>query len=119
MDDPHLDEYNVQERWVHRCGGELLLRGGMLAVLQVGPSVGRLKPTKQHALARQAAVSQFSSPVPSCYLPHIELPPGCASSSRSVDAFVGRCRELANVTRGNDIMLTIGSDFQFANAHLQ
>ena len=38
---------------------------------------------------------------------------------RSVDAFVERCRELANVTAGNDIMLTIGSDFQFANAHLQ
>jgi alpha-mannosidase len=36
-----------------------------------------------------------------------------------VDAFVEQCRALANVTRGNDIMLTIGSDFQFANAHLQ
>ncbi|KAL4419672.1 hypothetical protein ABPG75_006770 [Micractinium tetrahymenae] len=36
-----------------------------------------------------------------------------------VDAFVARCREQAEVTRGNDIMLTIGSDFQFANAHLQ
>lgn len=37
----------------------------------------------------------------------------------SVDAFVAQCREQANVTRGGDIMLTIGSDFQFANAHLQ
>lgn len=37
----------------------------------------------------------------------------------SVDAFVARCREQAEVTRGGDIMLTIGSDFQFANAHLQ
>lgn len=36
-----------------------------------------------------------------------------------VDAFVARCREQAGVTRGGDIMLTIGSDFQFANAHLQ
>lgn len=36
-----------------------------------------------------------------------------------VDAFVEQCHVLANVTRGNDIMLTIGSDFQFANAHLQ
>ncbi|KAL4437798.1 hypothetical protein ABPG77_005710 [Micractinium sp. CCAP 211/92] len=36
-----------------------------------------------------------------------------------VDAFVAQCREQANVTRGGDIMLTIGSDFQFANAHLQ
>ena len=36
-----------------------------------------------------------------------------------VDAFVQQCHELANVTRGNDIMLTIGSDFQFANAHMQ
>lgn len=36
-----------------------------------------------------------------------------------VDAFVERCGEQAAVTRGNDIMLTIGSDFQFANAHMQ
>lgn len=36
-----------------------------------------------------------------------------------MDAFVQQCRALANVTRGNDIMLSIGSDFQFANAHLQ
>jgi alpha-mannosidase len=36
-----------------------------------------------------------------------------------VDAFVEQCRQLANVTRGPDIMLTMGSDFQFQNAHLQ
>ena len=29
------------------------------------------------------------------------------------------CEALAGVTRGPDLMLTIGSDFQFSNAHLQ
>ena len=55
------------------------------------------------------------SPPPS-HTPTLSPPP---PPLRSVDAFVERCRELANVTAGNDIMLTIGSDFQFANAHLQ
>ncbi|KAL4856940.1 Alpha-mannosidase [Chlorella vulgaris] len=36
-----------------------------------------------------------------------------------VDAFVEQCQRMAASTRGPDIMLTIGSDFQFANAHLQ
>lgn len=35
---------------------------------------------------------------------------------RRVDTFVARCLELANVTRGNDIMLTFGSDFWYSNA---
>lgn len=30
-----------------------------------------------------------------------------------------QCQRMAASTRGPDIMLTIGSDFQFANAHLQ
>lgn len=33
-----------------------------------------------------------------------------------VDAFVGACLEVANATRGGDIMLTMGSDFHFGNA---
>lgn len=36
-----------------------------------------------------------------------------------VDAFVEQCRAVAGVTRGPDIMLQLGSDFQYANAHLQ
>lgn len=35
-----------------------------------------------------------------------------------VDLFVQRCYEVANVTVGRDIMLTMGSDFQYANAHV-
>jgi alpha-mannosidase len=35
-----------------------------------------------------------------------------------VNTFVERCFELANVTRGNDIMLTMGSDFHYSNAHV-
>ncbi|EFN53834.1 hypothetical protein CHLNCDRAFT_36397 [Chlorella variabilis] len=37
----------------------------------------------------------------------------------SIDAFVEQCRAVAGVTRGPDIMLQLGSDFQYANAHLQ
>jgi hypothetical protein len=33
-----------------------------------------------------------------------------------MDDFVKACRELANVTRGTDIMLTMGTDFQYSNA---
>ena len=33
-----------------------------------------------------------------------------------IDAFVRACEEMANVTRGNDIMLTMGTDFQYSNA---
>ena len=33
-----------------------------------------------------------------------------------IDDFVRTCEELANVTRGNDIMLTMGTDFQYSNA---
>lgn len=36
-----------------------------------------------------------------------------------VDAFVEQCQAIAASTRGPDIMLTMGSDFQFASAHLQ
>ena len=35
-----------------------------------------------------------------------------------VELFVQRCRELVNVTRGRDIMLTMGSDFTYSNAHV-
>eukprot|EP00208_Stichococcus_sp_RCC1054_P002016 CAMPEP_0206142692 /NCGR_PEP_ID=MMETSP1473-20131121/17914_1 /ASSEMBLY_ACC=CAM_ASM_001109 /TAXON_ID=1461547 /ORGANISM="Stichococcus sp, Strain RCC1054" /LENGTH=1182 /DNA_ID=CAMNT_0053537795 /DNA_START=217 /DNA_END=3765 /DNA_ORIENTATION=+ len=35
-----------------------------------------------------------------------------------VDAFVKQCDALFNVTRGNDIMLTMGTDFTYANAHV-
>ena len=35
-----------------------------------------------------------------------------------VDTFVQRCYDLANVTKGRDIMLTMGSDFHYANAHV-
>jgi len=35
-----------------------------------------------------------------------------------VNTFVQRCYDLANVTRGKDIMLTMGSDFHYANAHV-
>lgn len=34
-----------------------------------------------------------------------------------VDAFVAHCQAQFNVTRGNDIMLTMGTDFTYANAH--
>jgi hypothetical protein len=37
-----------------------------------------------------------------------------APSRCRVDAFVEQCRRIANATRGPDIMLTIGSDFQCA-----
>ena len=33
-----------------------------------------------------------------------------------VHDFVRACQELANVTRGNDVMLTMGTDFQYSNA---
>ena len=33
-----------------------------------------------------------------------------------VDDFVHAARDLANVTRGNDIMFTMGTDFTYANA---
>lgn len=33
-----------------------------------------------------------------------------------IDDFVRACQELANVTRGNDILLTMGTDFQYSNA---
>ncbi len=36
-----------------------------------------------------------------------------------VDAFVEQCMTAFNATRGTDIMLQMGSDFQYANAHLQ
>lgn len=56
-------------------------------------------------------------------LPAAHQPP-CAPTcphtlARRVEAFVAACRELAAVTRGPDVMLTIGSDFQYSNAHLQ
>lgn len=35
-----------------------------------------------------------------------------------VEAFVQQCRWLASVTRGNDIMLTMGTDFTYSNAHV-
>ncbi|GAB4821252.1 hypothetical protein N2152v2_008298 [Parachlorella kessleri] len=35
-----------------------------------------------------------------------------------VDSFVARCKEIANVTRGNDIIVTMGSDFWYSNAHV-
>lgn len=35
-----------------------------------------------------------------------------------VESFVQRCREIANVTVGNDIMLVFGSDFQYAAAQI-
>lgn len=35
--------------------------------------------------------------------------------SRNKD-FVQACLALSNITRGNDIMLTMGTDFTFANA---
>ena len=34
-----------------------------------------------------------------------------------VEDFVSRCYEIWNVTRGRDIMLTMGSDFHYSNAH--
>ena len=34
-----------------------------------------------------------------------------------VDRFLGQCRRLSSVTRGNDIMFTMGSDFHYSNAH--
>ena len=33
-----------------------------------------------------------------------------------VDAFVLECQKIANETRGNDIMLTMGTDFTYTNA---
>ncbi len=34
-----------------------------------------------------------------------------------VDEFVKACEDISNVTRGNDIMLPMGTDFTYANAH--
>jgi hypothetical protein len=33
-----------------------------------------------------------------------------------VDDFVAACRDAENHTRGNDVMLTMGTDFTYANA---
>lgn len=35
-----------------------------------------------------------------------------------VDDFVFQCLSIANVTRGEDIMLTMGTDFEYSNAHV-
>lgn len=37
---------------------------------------------------------------------------------RRVQDFVDACTGIANVTRGSDIMLTMGTDFEYANAHV-
>ena len=34
-----------------------------------------------------------------------------------VEEFVNACGVISNVTRGNDIMLPMGTDFTYANAH--
>ena len=41
-----------------------------------------------------------------------------AGSVCRVDDFVFQCQSIANVTRGEDIMLTMGTDFEYANAHV-
>lgn len=35
---------------------------------------------------------------------------------QKVDAFVLECQKIANETRGDDIMLTMGTDFTYTNA---
>lgn len=35
-----------------------------------------------------------------------------------VDKFVEQAFLLSNVTRGNDVMFTMGTDFTYANAHV-
>jgi alpha-mannosidase len=35
-----------------------------------------------------------------------------------VEAFVRACKGLGNITRGDDIMLTMGTDFTYSNAHV-
>jgi len=39
----------------------------------------------------------------------------CNVDSR-IEEFVEACRKLSNVTYGNDIMLTMGTDFTYSNA---
>ena len=33
-----------------------------------------------------------------------------------IDNFILQCQKISNVTRGNDIMLTMGTDFTYTNA---
>ena len=40
------------------------------------------------------------------------------NTARIVDRFVTECQDIANQTRGNDIMLTMGTDFTYSNAHI-
>ena len=85
-----------------------------------------LQPTKASAILPlcQPCLPARAACLPPTYAPnppppaHLPAPPPCPTSHR-VDAFVEQCRQLANVTRGPDIMFTMGSDFQFQNAHLQ
>jgi hypothetical protein len=35
-----------------------------------------------------------------------------------VDTFVRACLEIANATRGNDIIVTMGADFWYGNGHV-
>ena len=35
---------------------------------------------------------------------------------RRIEEFVKACQKLSNVTYGNDIMLTMGTDFTYSNA---
>jgi hypothetical protein len=99
MDDPALEGYNVEERWA------LLRQAGKIA---------------DRAFSRGRGVSQAA------HGPGCRAPRPCHDAARRmrpvsplhrrVDTFVARCLELANVTRGNDIMLTFGSDFWYSNA---
>ena len=46
--------------------------------------------------------------------------PGWEESNvaRLVQQFVSACQALSAVTRGNDVMLTMGTDFTYANAFI-
>lgn len=53
-----------------------------------------------------------------CQPPHsTPTPPTPHACSHRVETFVRACQGIANVTRGNDIMVHMGSDFHYANAH--
>lgn len=118
MDDPLLDGWNVEERcgaWGggrrRRCpvwGGARPAEGAQL--------LGVARSPVCTCPAQLLGCNLWACPPP----PPTGPPPPCLPPAPcSVDAFVAQCAALANVTRGSDVMLTIGSDFQFANAHLQ
>ena len=77
------------------------------------------QPSGKKGRAQPPAKGPAASSCPAHLPPTAPSPSPPYPTAHRVDAFVEQCRQLANVTRGPDIMFTMGSDFQFQNAHLQ